>query len=463
MGKFQWVYFPTLAAVSSSSSSPAIPPPPPGFSKAHVETTPTSTTAGIGTGNGNQTTTTAASINPMLLANSKGRIVGWGVACPLFMNPICCSKLAFVVADMLLRSTGFCFMCTLLPSPSRSPLFPSSLLPSPSFNGILPSTSPPSLPTHPRSLLSLLHSPSSTLPPSLSLLSPPSLSGPFFSVLPSPPNPGFFLPLLHPPLPRSLLSLLSLPGQFLPNHLLQSWSNLRNLAKLTPAQQQQLARTNQLTFQQQQLLAHQYLFQQALMRNPALQAQSLRMAQQFQRAALLQQQQQQQALIAGLKAAGTAPSSTVNPTCTAQNAGSVSMATGMTSAPTTSVSASASQSASKAAAGGDPSVPSKLGSKAPHPNATNSGLKGHSTSGRSSGQNSARGFSSGHSKNSSQVTSSNSSGQSNPPVVLTSRSSGDNKHHHPRNSKSAKPKSGGGVHHPAITVLDRKTRQKLSK
>lgn len=257
-------------------------------------------------------------------------------------------------------------------------------------------------------------------------------------------------------------------GQLIPSQLLQSWSNLRNLAgKLTPAQQQQLARTNQLTFQQQQqMLAQQYLFQQALLRNPLLQAQSLRMAQQFQQAALLQQQQQQ-ALMAGLKAGTVNPPSTtaarVNPVVGSAQDGSkllVSMAPGAASLPVTSVSESESQSGSKAATG---NAPSKSAGKSQRQNAANSGLKGqaHSGSGRSSGQTNGRGFSSGHSKTSCQQVTSN-SGQSNSSVGLTSR--GSDKHHHPRNSKSsAKPNGGSSTHHSAITGLDRKPRQKPSK
>jgi hypothetical protein len=164
--------------------------------------------------------------------------------------------------------------------------------------------------------------------------------------------------------------------------------------------------------------------------------------------------------------------SATNPTSviTTQESGSkllVSMAAGAAAGPTTSVSSSGGQSggSSRVATGDVPSISSKsVGSKPPRQAAVSSGSKGqaHSASGRSSG---ARGFPIGHSKGSCQVTSSSSgSGQSNPALGLNSRGGGDSKHHHHiKNSKSAKSKGGGGAHHPTITVLDRKTRQKSSK
>ena len=103
------------------------------------------------------------------------------------------------------------------------------------------------------------------------------------------------------------------PGQVVSNnHLLQAWNNMRSLASLSPAQQQQLARNNQLTYQQ--LLAQQYLFQQAMLRNPQalLQAQSIRMAQLQQQA--MQHQQQQKVLTASVGASTGSGFSTVSST-----------------------------------------------------------------------------------------------------------------------------------------------------
>lgn len=256
-------------------------------------------------------------------------------------------------------------------------------------------------------------------------------------------------------------------GQVIPNHILQSWSNLRNFSKMTPAQQQ-LAR-QQLSLQQQQLLAQQYLFQQALMRNPVLHAQSIRMAQQIQQAALMQQKQQ--ALIAaGVKMGATSNStaSRVNPTTIGSHdvAKLVSTAEGTSSLPAASVSVAGSQTGSKVqvvttdGVGGDDDVAHTASTKGLRQNVASGGLKGPvhsggSNSGRSSGQ--TKGL--GHPKNSCQVTSN--SGQTNSPSALNLRS--NEKHHHPsRNSKtSAKPKSssGGSGSNPSSS----KPRQKTSK
>ena len=85
----------------------------------------------------------------------------------------------------------------------------------------------------------------------------------------------------------------------------QAWTNsMRTLSTYTPAQLQQIAKNNQVVYQQ--LLGQQRLYQQAMLKNPhaMVQVQKLWMAQLHHQAMLHKQQQQQAAMVASASAGG---------------------------------------------------------------------------------------------------------------------------------------------------------------
>lgn len=258
-------------------------------------------------------------------------------------------------------------------------------------------------------------------------------------------------------------------GQMVPNQrLLQAWT----LASLSPAQQQQFARNNQLTYQQ--LLAQQYLFQQAMLRNPQalLQAQSIRMAQlqQLQK----QHQQQQRVLAAAGLAAGigatTSSGSSATPSIGMSNSQNtskllVTMARNNSTALPGSVASattSGTQSGSKfmgtqSTVGGGSGL--KSGSKSRQNVTTNNGMKGQpplpAIGTRVSGQTVGGSNAIGHSKATSQVMN---AGQQN----STSRTGGETRHYS-RNSKTSSKSKTGGVAYSSSSSSpssDKKSRQK---
>ena len=250
----------------------------------------------------------------------------------------------------------------------------------------------------------------------------------------------------------------------------QAWTNrMRTLSTYTPAQLLQIARNNQVAYQQ--LLRQQYLFQQAMLRNPQalLQVQSLWMAQLHQHAML--HKQQQQALAAASVGAGLATTSSDTGVSTSgvslsspqtskllgtmSNSGSISTSE---SATVSSVAGSGFHSSSKTK-GLQSDSGMNSGSKPPH-QTVSSGSKGPSVPASSTGYVAGAGRGFGSARSSTQLTNGPVGQQnSNSKSVDTRQYSKP-----PRNLTKSKV---GGTYatssHNASATSDKKSRQKSSK
>ena len=218
---------------------------------------------------------------------------------------------------------------------------------------------------------------------------------------------------------------------------MQAWSNVRNLASLSPAQQQHVARN-------QQLLAQQYIFQQAMFRNPQvlMQAQSIRLAQMQQQALQQQQQQMLSAVIGTVSSAVTASTSQSGSKLLITMAGGDSSTTASVALPymTASTMATASTHGAPNTVAGDGGGV-KYGCKSYQSN----GVEGQST-------NAMRG--SGHITGSSQAAEQPNS---------TTQTTGESLHHQSRTKTAAKSKTAAPGAYSSTTSGDRKSRQKLNK